>query len=677
MEQGKPFKVDESRDKNNDYTKIIDFWRYIEIFTPQDFTPPKDIVNCKSCKLDLEKLPWNYLKEKEKDGEKCRRYHTIYLGIFKGQKLIDFLDKKFIDKNNPLPEQRIDSSQKASVSFRVSPEGILDTSSLFISNCAWAIGQLEKDNDLNNHNYEGFESLKADILNCLTDEEKTKPIDKNTLQKLIDCFKEKLGSFDMLECPNNHHVVSIRYENEPTDTDDFLNSFYIEDLERVKNDMSNIKEGGLRRFLGNQLGEEDKVDVRNFNSWEDYYEYLKPEMYPPSCWPAKGHYPLVFSQQIAINNIYKKLLNSSGIYSVNGPPGTGKTTLLRDLIASIVTYRAELLSKYDKPADAFEPVEHECELCGEKMEVRAGKNGKFIGCSGFPKCTNTKNINSPKVVWKLDEDKYSTNFWPYKDALIDHSIVVASNNNGAVENITKELPEVGAIDDSWVGEGSCYKDLDFFRQVSNQIIGQETWALFCAPLGNSENRKKFTQFFVLAKADENKQDDATTNILEEIDKIDIDWGEAKKRYKKAKEQVEKIRKEKCKDFDEYFKCQDQLKTNNEKLNTLKEQKGSLESEVEGLKNKVKELNTEKEEASKALQELEEALKAKNQDYEKQNQLLKKLKEDTNIHNGDIDKHYSRKPGLLDWIVTLGKSHKRWNQTLVELEEDFKKKKERN
>ena len=43
----------------------------------------------------------------------------------------------------------------------------------------------------------------------------------------------------------------------------------------------------------------------------------------------------------------------AGLFSVNGPPGTGKTTLLRDIVAEVVVNRAIVMSAFDKPADAF------------------------------------------------------------------------------------------------------------------------------------------------------------------------------------------------------------------------------------------------------------------------------------------------------------------------------------
>ncbi|MBD5117227.1 MAG: type I DNA topoisomerase [Ruminococcaceae bacterium] len=39
-----------------------------------------------------------------------------------------------------------------------------------------------------------------------------------------------------------------------------------------------------------------------------------------------------------------------------------------------------------------EPTDIVCELCGKPMVIKIGPYGKFLGCSGFPECKNTKRI---------------------------------------------------------------------------------------------------------------------------------------------------------------------------------------------------------------------------------------------------------------------------------------------
>jgi MoxR-like ATPase len=58
-------------------------------------------------------------------------------------------------------------------------------------------------------------------------------------------------------------------------------------------------------------------------------------------------------QQVAVD-LATNTLAEGGLFSVNGPPGTGKTTLLMDLVAAVVLRRAEALCAFRRPAEAFE-----------------------------------------------------------------------------------------------------------------------------------------------------------------------------------------------------------------------------------------------------------------------------------------------------------------------------------
>ena len=47
----------------------------------------------------------------------------------------------------------------------------------------------------------------------------------------------------------------------------------------------------------------------------------------------------------------------------------------------------------NKPREEPEKTDLKCEKCGEPMLIRQGKFGKFYACSGFPKCRNTKALD--------------------------------------------------------------------------------------------------------------------------------------------------------------------------------------------------------------------------------------------------------------------------------------------
>ena len=50
-----------------------------------------------------------------------------------------------------------------------------------------------------------------------------------------------------------------------------------------------------------------------------------------------------------------------------------------------------------QPKAPPEPTDEKCEKCGSPMVIRSGRRGRFLACSAFPKCRNTKSL--------ADEDK--------------------------------------------------------------------------------------------------------------------------------------------------------------------------------------------------------------------------------------------------------------------------------
>ena len=62
----------------------------------------------------------------------------------------------------------------------------------------------------------------------------------------------------------------------------------------------------------------------------------------------------------------------------------------KDFAKTLTQAEQDMEGKRVKVPD--EPTDQVCELCGKPMVIKIGPYGKFMGCSGFPDCKNTKRI---------------------------------------------------------------------------------------------------------------------------------------------------------------------------------------------------------------------------------------------------------------------------------------------
>ncbi|MEN6471470.1 MAG: AAA domain-containing protein [Clostridiaceae bacterium] len=468
--------------------KILNYWYQLEYFNPCWPINTYDDTD-----LTKQDLPW----QNQQQNPKTQISYDIYFGKAQSNDLIVFMLKK-LNLNIESASIETDNSLVCLCAIKINEQGKYVPDSFAISSFVWAIFKLiSAGSTAEKLDVSELEMLQRKVNDWLLqdyEDPEASPVSKDYLKKVYErvCHEVKVNH-ELFEA-SVWSRQKVQHANKngdfpPVDpATELLQSFYLRDMGEIKKLPTQI----ISRYVNALIEpstERQRIqidtDVRYMQQW------LKADCFPLGVWPSP--YSPSLMQQLGINIA---IAGEQDIFSVNGPPGTGKTTLLKEIVVSNIIQRALVMVSYDSPEKAF-----------TKAEMK----------------------NPP--------DQFSKSFYKINKKLSGYGMVVVSNNNAAVENISIQLPK--AIERDRTGRfSSIGKEIanTYFADIATKLLGEPAWGLISAKMGKKSNIKTIKERLWWA-------DDEVT-LKHYYDEANVpDWNTARQNFRAALQAVETARED--------------------------------------------------------------------------------------------------------------------------------------
>jgi hypothetical protein len=409
---------------------LLDYWYALEFFQPNWPVKEKEDVD-----LQTRALPW----PQEQPESAKQNFYDIYFGCVTAFELISWCLNSLALPVEDSPVER-DLSKCCLCALKVDEKGVYVAGSFAVSAFVWALGIMARSHDFNAKlSPDDLESFRSWVDIELSAKEE--PFSLEALRSFFTRICNESGLEPGVLSPSlwaRKNPQRLKEGESPEPSTELIPSYYVREIARVRTNPGKQIEryaGALYREPGKRIAID--TDVASMKQW------LKSDRFPRGAWPSVFSPSLM--QQLAIN----LAISNQDIFSVNGPPGTGKTTLLKEIVASAIVGRAALMAGYNTPDDAF----------------------------------HMEKFNNPP-------DRYNQTFYRPDGALTAFGILVASNNNAAVENISLELPKAVGKDRSGHFTEIRNTDEAYFSDIASALLGEPAWGLVSARLGKKQNLKK-------------------------------------------------------------------------------------------------------------------------------------------------------------------------------------------